>query len=304
MIDSVKLILPGNYITHLALRLGDPVGKKSWYGCEYLTWEMENLTLTTNKEKLIVVGSLCKYALGNNLKTLTVGQVDLALCQLEYELELPIKEALVARFDAGVNIETEGPVSSYFVIMGQVSRYMRRTHGYDTLAYDQKQRTMQFYDKRKEMNRKKRARQILASNNRVMRFEVQWKKKVARQWKEKVYAFMLADVDFLGRVATKMKSEYERIPKIDRALHSKAKNWSELRRQLISDGIEKRGGASVITRSLDASCAEGEITSSQKHRMIKRITEHATNPQMIVSSSLADELDLKIENALTPFRMK
>ena len=84
-----------------------------------------NLKVVVSDEKLKITGSLCKWYLGNNYKTLTRRDTQQAIEKLSDTLNLPMSDASVTRIDIADNIILRNPIDVYFNHLGLL-RYFKR----------------------------------------------------------------------------------------------------------------------------------------------------------------------------------
>lgn len=305
MIDTVALVLPGVGIERMVDHLGTGHGHEVRYSNQSgrnHRWQLRNMTVSVDERGAMLYGSLHKYILGNNIETLTRKSIAEALNDLGSVLDLPVHAAKVMRFDAGVNLVLEEPVSSYYQLFGDRAPYKQRVFRHETLAYDLKRRTLQFYDKIAEMKANKRRVPVAYSSANVMRYEVQWKKRVNRQWGRSVLADDLKSNGFHSKIADRMLTEFERIPKIQSQTIIRPTKMKEFIMQLAFKGIDAYGGVSSVVDLLESGRKAGFINSVDLCRAKKKIYEMANDPEIVTKSPLLRELEGKLSEALNFYR--
>ena len=266
-------------------------------------WRHENMTIWAKSDKLTVLGSLCKLYYGNNIRNLSPDSICESLSKLSTVLGIDIGNADVVRFDAGVNLVLSETIPTYLSVLGENSNYKLRKHGRETVAYDLVRRTVQFYDKIAEMKKKRDKIPVEFENQNVLRYEIQWKNKVADQWKRPVFANMLSDPLFLEEIAIRMSSEFERIPKLDGHRIVRVTGWRSMKDQLAYDGIKSRGGPSAVLSIVEAGRKSGKVKSMDLSRIRKGVYDLVSNPEIVEPCPAAVELEDKIKSALNEFRM-
>ncbi len=304
MYDTVGFVIPHDGLDRILNRLGTLIYESPLDISSPYTYrgKYRNMRINLGEEFVALWGSIGKFAHGNNLSEMTTSDVDGVLGELSDLLQLPVSQATVVRFDAGINVAVEKPVAQYLQVLGDMTRYKRRSHGRETVAYDLKCRTIHFYDKLAEMRYKKVKIPASLPSEYILRYEVQWKKEVERQWKKPVKASMLACDSFMARVANWMETELDRIPKLDGQFASSFDNWSSLRDQLVFGGIQYYGGFNGLLNQAKGNREAGILSPVNLSRIRSQLQRHISDPGVIEPSPLAEELERKVKAKLACFR--
>ena len=301
MIDTVRLTISPKDPYALYDILGEPEQRLQRGNLIIPSWRLRNMRISILGSDIKIRGSISKFIAGTNLTTLSAKQISQAFGEMSEALHLPVKKAMVTRFDAGINVITNELPGAYFDTLGRLPRYERCTFGMNTLSYHLQRRSVQFYNKKAEMKKKKFSIPKEYIDKNIMRYEVQWKKAVSRQWKRDIYAYTLTKPAYLRLVAKRMQTIYNKIPKMQGLRIRKATKFKEVKKLLVSIGIEKLGGINEVLNYFESEKDAGNITSNDYGRIRDGLLKIETDPKMISPNALAAELGRKIENALNKF---
>ena len=296
MIDTIGLALPARATGNIITRLKDAEEHNKvkqelvWY-----TGFHRNMRFSIKNDDILIYGSLCKFAKGTNIPTLTCREVGLALEKLADEVHLPIHTAQVLRLDAGSNFRMKRPIPDYLLVLGKTKRYKRRQHHNQTVAYDLKCRTLHFYDKNAELRRHKIELPLGLKSKHLLRYEIQWKKQVKRQWGRQVRAGMLATPSFFAEIVNRWQNEYNGISKVYPMRIAPSFEWSEFVKQAVNHYVDNQGGIEVFSTILESARRNGDISSVKLHRFKRRIVEYASCEQVVLPSVAVEELDSRVE---------
>jgi hypothetical protein len=184
----------------------DVSGEHCFNGETVITGKLDNYTITVNRGGVnIKNGSICKYYLGDNFKTLGRSDIKQAIERLSDTLHLPVKEAQITRLDIAQNFIVKQPVQVYYNHFGELkhgSRSPVTLNGkIETLYYYQSNGLLVFYDKIKEQQAKKQPIPELYQNISVLRYEQRYKGRLSKSFNvERVTAEMLFDEAFYIKV--------------------------------------------------------------------------------------------------------
>jgi len=163
---------------------------------------------------LIARGSLCKCAIGNNYYSVSIEKIQEAFTDLSKELQIPLLKAQVLRIDIGLCILMQYPTEYYFKSLGTCKGYERweRAH---SLYYENCNRTIIFYNKRKEVESKRDYKLLEEMGQNVLRCELRFKKDLPRQFnKQNITGEDLFNPTFYNSLTNRFKAEYYKIHKI------------------------------------------------------------------------------------------
>ena len=135
-----------------------------------------------------------------------------------------------------------------------------------------------------------------------MRYEVQWKKKVATQWnREKVNAGDLVDVSFRKEIIQRLGYEFKKIPKLPAYCILDAITPKAIKNQLIYFGAQSLGGPNRVIDITRSGKEEGKISRSNFSRFKSDLFGLAHDPKVIVPSPLVEEMEIKFERELSKY---
>ena len=152
-------------------------------GGAYASGWLGNLHITVDAHFVKVTrGSLCKWHLGDNLRTLDRKATQEAIGQLSDTLHLPMDEAEITRLDFGTNLIMQHPVSEYLGHLGALRHY-RRTDATEagSLYYMGNCRELNFYDKHREQTAAHEPVPEPYAGRSVLRYEMRITGRVVRR---------------------------------------------------------------------------------------------------------------------------
>ena len=201
------------YLTHVSNE------GESEFG-EYINGYINTLSVSVTKNRIKITGSLCKFYLGDNFKSLTKGDTKRAIEKISDYLHLPINDAHVTRLDIAQNLIMKLPVDDYYKYLGEV-QYYKRLEQSNGLYYNNQLRQMVFYGKEYEQRVKKQHIPELYKYRNVLRFELRFLKRLSEQFKlPEITANLLYDEVFYSELVKRWKNEYLAIQKINSSLTS------------------------------------------------------------------------------------
>lgn len=133
----------------------------------------DNMLISQGESGVMVQGSLSKYYIRSNAKTLQRIDVENAIDKLSNELEIDVGCGVCMRVDVGLNIPTRKEPKYYFNCLGELTGYQRlNVHKY-TLSYEREDVKLVMYDKVRELRDKKQREWLkqMMMNDKVLRVE-------------------------------------------------------------------------------------------------------------------------------------
>ena len=249
------------------------------------TGYLDNMRVRLRSDgELVVQGSLSRFLLGSNVGTLRCGEVEEAVRSLAAAFDVRPEMCRVYRLDLAATMPMPRPVPLYLDALGPVPRTKRRTYGNETVAYVNGVRTLQFYDKGKEAS--------LPSN--LLRFEVQYKKRLKRQLKRAVTLADLRDPAFFAQNARRWQRECQRVPKRRRYRLTPTMSVRHLLRQLAGFGLAYFGGLAAVLCQVET----WKGTRQQKCRLRSALVDLATGGDDPADVRLIQEFDAAVEEAV------
>lgn len=192
------------------------IGFHNFNGEQAVTGNVGGLKVSINRYQIKVKdGSLCKWHLGNNFKTMGRGDTQRAIEQLSDTLHLPMDKATITRIDVAQNIIVKHPIMVYLNHLG-VLRYAKRLQEPDGLYYCRSGERLCFYDKNREQRAKGEAIPELYKGRNVLRYEQRYTRRLATQLKvNEVRAALLYDEAFYVALIQRWRDTYKEINKVN-----------------------------------------------------------------------------------------
>ena len=317
MYDSVNLKLKNTDVSGIdflseTAQYFDVSGEHCFNGETVLSGSLGNFKITLSKNCVnIKDGSLCKYYLGDNFKTLGRAETKRAIKQLSDTLHLPIEKATVTRIDIAQNFIVKNPVQVYYNHFGEL-KYSRRTpvnNGageVEGIYYFGSLGTLLFYNKVKEQRAKGQPIPTLYQNQNVLRYEQRHTKRLSKSFNvERVTAEMLFDEAFYIKVIDIWKENYFNIKKInDITLNFEAmKGKTDLYNMGVLALVEMQGGELNFISQIQEAYKSGKLSKKQAFDMRQAVATACKTKEGITAQNEAIfELDKKITDAVKFYR--
>jgi hypothetical protein len=185
---------------------------KFGYSC---SGEFEGIQVQIREVGVSLWGSIAKFALGNNVETITRNETKLSIERLGDCLHLDIGKAKVTRMDVAGNILTNHKPRMYYRYLGEVPLLQRSDEHPDTLYYKNGRRQLVFYDKGKEAI-KENARKygVILSHTNLLRYELRFMKGINRQLNNDVLALTLSNEEFYRDIVRRWHNGFAEIQKL------------------------------------------------------------------------------------------
>ena len=272
-------------------------------GGAYASGWLGNLHITVDAHFVKVTrGSLCKWHLGDNLRTLDRKATQEAIGQLSDTLHLPMDEAEITRLDFGTNLIMQHPVSEYLGHLGALRHY-RRTDATEagSLYYMGNCRELNFYDKHREQKAAHEPVPEPYAGRSVLRYEMRITGRVARQLNRvNVTAADLYDRVFFDDMLHRWRDTYRAIQKINDKIpeFDMIRRKSDLYRLGVLLVAEAEGGKQALIRRIKRMQADGKLTKKQAHDLKDAVDEACKpRPGFTSTSEAIEELDGKVSAA-------
>jgi hypothetical protein len=268
------------------------------------------LQITISKRGVnIKNGSLCKWYLGDNFKTLGRGDTQKAVEKLSDTLHVPIEKATVSRLDIAQNFIVKNPVEIYFNHLGEL-KYCKRSPvmngGIEGIYYFGSIGLFLFYDKTKEQKGKGQPIPELYQNRNVLRYEQRYKSRMSKTFNvERVTAAMLYSEKFYISTLNAWRDNYFAIKKInDITLNfDDMKGKKDLYTLGLLSLIQTAGGESAILNQIHEAYKSGKLTKKAAFDMKQAITAACMEKVGITAQNECIlELDKKVIEAVKFYR--
>lgn len=266
------------------------------YG-EFISGYLDSLKVSiTDSRVKISECSLCKYYLGDNLKTLTKGDTKRAIQKISDSLHLPFDRANITRIDFAKNMIMKYDEKVYYPYLGE-AQYYNRLEQNNGLYYTNKLRLLVFYGKEYEQKLKGQPVPELYKNRNVLRYEMRFKDRLREQLKRpEITASLLYDEVFYSGLVNRWKDEYFSIQKINSKLISMKPTGSkkELAENLALFTILEMGQPQVLNKVKEWQ-ERGDINKKQAYDLRTFIKELSKTPIDEKGNDLINELNRKIK---------
>lgn len=311
--DTVNLMLSSadvpdvNFLEEVPCYLDEEtISTHNYNGIQTIMGKVGGLKVFISSQQIKVKdGSLCKWHLGDNLKTMGRGDTQGAIERLSDTLHLPMDKATVTRIDVAQNIFVKNPVETYLNHLGQL-KHATRLQQPSGLYYYKGAETICFYDKIREQRTKGEEIPEMYKDKNFLRYEHRYTKRLASTLNVKeVTAALLYDEAFYISLVRRWRDTYKQIEKLnDITLNFKAMtSKSQLYKMGILSLVESVGGENNMIDQINDARKRGELTSKQACDLRKTIKEACTaNVGLTVKSEAIAELNKKIVEAVRYYR--
>ena len=284
MVDSL-------YIEASYARPGDKVVWKTIRsdldtGAAFQSGTLRNLRLRQDSEgRLKVWGSLPKYLKGSNVDTFTRSEITEAVEKLAFEAGIDPDFTRVYGLDLAATMPLCREVFEYFSILGERSRFIRKTYGRTGVAYESKIRTLTFYDKGEEAG----------IDGNLLRFEVKLKKKLKQQLGRQVVLSDLCTNASFEQLVHRWEKEYRTVQKIkSQPMITEPKDTKDFRSQIERIGASAAGGQETLLAQID--CWNPPADTKKYWRQLVRGSCTGGNSEE--DTAMIEELDYAVEAAI------
>ena len=265
-----------------------------------------NLKVSLNRFQVKVKdGSLCKFFLGDNFKTMGRKDTQRAIEKLSDVLHLPMSKAAVTRLDVAQNFCTKYPPDVYFNHLGML-KYATRLQEPNGIYYNQTGGRLAFYDKAKEQRKKGEKIPELYEGKNVLRYEQRYTNRIARQFGLlEVTGSTLFDEAFYIDLLNRWRQNYKNIEKVnDVTLNFESmKTRQMLYKMGVLSLVERAGGQLEFIAQINEAQKRGELTKKQAFDLratikdVCQIRDGLTTPNEAIR-----ELDKKVNEAIRFYR--
>ena len=266
---------------------------------------LENLRVKINYRGISINGSLAKYHLGNNLKTLTRKDSQSAIEKLSDKLSLPLDQAKVCRLDLGCNILVNKPLINYYDCLGDMNYFKKTSFDNDTVLYTNGKNGFEFYNKVKKMRKKREPIPDIFKNKTILRIESHLNKRIGQTLKEpEIKVSFLFDERFYIKVIDLFKKQYDSINKIKILKLNpevlKMAGVKEFLNMLALLSIKNLGGEKEMLKMLEME--KNNLEKMQYTRLRNKIKQLANQPELTEPNESITELNRKVKQALANYR--
>lgn len=273
-------------------------------GNEYVSGLLGDLHITVRPYAVRVSGgSLCKWHLGDNLRTLDRGMTREAIEHLSDILHLPMDEADITRLDFGTNLIMRRPVPVYLEHLGELRRWKRCDAAEaGSLYYWGNGKEINIYDKNRERASAGEPIPGLYAGRNVLRYEIRYTKRLPRQLNRPyVTAADLYNRAFFDDMLHRWRDTYRAIQKINDRIpeFDMIRKKTDLYRLGVLLVAEAEGGQQALIGRIKRMQTEGKLTKSQAQDLRQAVNDACKlRPGLASTSEAIEELDGKISAAV------
>lgn len=266
-----------------------------------------NLTIIAEPHKLIIQGSLTKYALGNNAETMRRQDVERAAKSLENALHVPLSAARVLRLDVGFVFPMQQQITAYIDELGMMphaSRLLQEGENGQSLYYNLgvKTRQLAIYDKKADMIAKRDTIPEIFVNSYLLRIEYRLKKSVGK------YLGLGTDLVTLEQLYSRkvydaakqsLLNIYNTIkPQTHPKMNPIITGATTLKTAGVISYVEQHGGQMQVLAEIKERQSRGELKKYQADDLRRAIAKAYDSGLTEDSGNAKAELDKKIKQAV------
>lgn len=262
------------------------------------------LKVTIYESSIYIVGSLSKFYNGSNIYTLNRRDTERAVQKLSEALGADVSTAKVSYLEFGDAFLMQNPVEEYLKRLGFYPRLHRNPQP-DTLYYQhrgkEQPKTLCFYDKTKELRRKKETLPDGLNGQNILRYELRFKHRLPQQigWHETITANTLYDRQFYKKMVSLYRESYFAIGKrkmMKQTALREVKNPKDAMQCLVGL-LLCQADTNTITDFMGQLSTANVLDRLQLYRFKQMIERATTKGMHMEEDSLILELDNQIVNA-------
>jgi hypothetical protein len=277
------------------------------HGEETRSGVVRGLTVNVKERGVFVKGSLSTFAFGNNLERLTRRRTQDALEELSTVLSLPMNAARVYRFDIGSSFIVKHPPREYLEQLETKRRCKRSEYAnLSTLHFSTNNYLCALYDKAKEMKKKREPLPSIFENRHVLRYEVQFKKRLGEHFGVKcLTAGKLHNEAFYSKVLKQWKDHYFSITRRQRLqvcsnveLHS----TKDLQAYLCAMALQDRETEAALINRLRSDKEAGVTNERTFYRLKAALKDYRASTTLCEPNDRLEELDRLVRREVQYYR--
>lgn len=282
------------------------IAEHNYNGDLIVTGSLDGLKVTVNSWQIKVKDtSLCKWYLGDNLKTLGRGDVQMAFERMSDLIHLPMKYATVTRLDVACNFIMCHPIDVYLNHLGALA-WSKRLLQPSGLYYHKANEVLCFYDKNREQRVKGEPLNELYQGRNVLRYEQRFTKRLATVLGVPVMnGETLYNEAFYIAVLKRWRDTYNDISKINdiQLNYTAMKGKQGLYRFGVLALVEQFGGEIALLSQIDEARKRGELTTKQAYDIREAVKNACQEREgLTVKNEAINELSKKVAEAVRFYR--
>lgn len=134
-----------------------------------------NFKIRLFRGMIYISGSLSKYYKGSNIYDLTLQEIREAINKLSGELNINLLDAKITRIDIAANLEVKKACHYYLNVLKGVPKFKKKGYSNSTLTFYTSRETITFYDKVKEVIKRKEDIPSFFRGKKFLRYELRMK---------------------------------------------------------------------------------------------------------------------------------
>jgi len=302
MIDSLTINLPG--YNHDIQCIPGITGVKHYLlkdGQVRSTGFLKNLKLTCDFKGLIIKGSLSRYLKSTNIHFLSRDEFKEAVQLLAQELGIEAKRlegAKVWCIEIGGTLRMDHAPGLYLPLFEDLPRYKRASYRAETVRFEQKQQSLQLYDKTQEVIDKSRhSKEFCYPEMNLLRVEYKVKKRLTKLFGRELFLRDLSKKATATSLSAMIFDQFNKIVikplptvHVDGAMSSR-----EFMKAVASAGVATLG-IDHLLGNMEA--LKPTVSRSTLHRMKVKVRESARSAAMLNPNPLVEEVRSKLEAAI------
>lgn len=220
MFDTLHLWLPAANIAEVSYLnrippLLDNLTQHKTADSHFITGNYQGLKVCVSQTGVSLKGSICKYYLQDNIKTLTRQDTERAIQSLTDSFSLPFDTATVRRADIAQSFSLKYEPELYYSFLGECNYYKRLMQP-KSLYYSNGMRTKLFYNKMAEAKSKRVKIPEVWNDKNLLRYELRFTSRLPQQFNiYSVKAETLYNETFYIGLIDRWYNEYQAINKLN-----------------------------------------------------------------------------------------
>ena len=288
MVDTVRIIFPSSDGLLADLRLAEEVRAIDTGTIRYRGYLNGFFVRIYPDGTASAQGSLPSLLWGSNTVMMRHADLQTACCQLVELLGCQPERMVIKRLDVASTLSLPHPISQYLGILGPAPYLKRVWYENESVIYRNRLRSLTFYDKAKESN----------TIGRLLRFEVQYKRRLEARFGQTVTIASLSDTAFFYRLVHLWHDEYCAVEKVYRHAIGYFRTLTELLKELARFALTELGGERTLLPLIDDMRREFDLNRTEVHRLKKRIRDLAKSGNCGEDRELVHELDHAMKSAV------
>ena len=282
MIDTIHFRIEGRQNFKMELLESGTEHIKRETGESYTKFKIKNLLISNYNNACTIKGSMARYYLGDNSKTLSLLTFREAVKQLEYDLGIDLMNAKVTRIDIAANFRLTHPIYQYLKYLKQ-NNYLKIcdfNNGRGKL-FKNKSRAKNFYDKSITRDENKLRYEYQLKNSKTIRNKLNMPEVTVKNVCSQSTYIKLIEL---------WRNEYYLILRKKKVNHNieKIRTPTELKLYLAKIGLQYINFTEIVNNS------NVELSVKQRYKLKKTIKDLLADEIILKNYKLINELDFKI----------